>query len=170
MKSRLVASLALSALIVTGATGCTFITNQATTMEYSPSDGVNVSDAGPVLVRNALIVVDETGETGNLVGAFINDSKEPQTVTLDLGPAGQVSARLDGNATMSLGAGDEPLRLEGIDALAGSMYTVFVQSGESEGTQVQVPVIDGTLPYYTDLVPSELPAEPTPEPTATTGS
>lgn len=170
MKSRLVASLALSALIVTGATGCTFITNQATTMEYSPSDGVNVSDAGPVLVRNALIVADEAGDTGNLVGAFINSSNEPQTVTLDLGDAGQVAATLEGDAVMSLGATDDPLRLEGLDAPAGSMITVYVQSGDVEGVQVKVPIVDGTLPHYSDLVPTPLPEEPTPEPTATPSS
>ena len=42
MKSRLIASLALGALVVFGTTGCAMLSTQATTLEYSPADGVNV--------------------------------------------------------------------------------------------------------------------------------
>ncbi len=63
MKSRLIASLAVGALVLLGTTGCAMLSTQATTIPYSPSDGVNIPDSGPLQVRNALIVSDEEGAT-----------------------------------------------------------------------------------------------------------
>ena len=60
MKSRLVASAALSALVLLGATGCTFITPQATEIQYNPADGVS-ADFGPLKVRDALVITDDEG-------------------------------------------------------------------------------------------------------------
>ena len=42
MNSRSLASLALGGLLLLGTTGCAAITHQATTIQYSPADGVNV--------------------------------------------------------------------------------------------------------------------------------
>ena len=61
MKPRLIASLAIGALVVLGTTGCSMISTQATTITYSAAEGVNVHGAGPLEVRNALIVANEDG-------------------------------------------------------------------------------------------------------------
>ncbi|MGF3056872.1 DNA modification methylase [Microbacterium sp. YY-01] len=175
MKSRLVASIALSALVLTGATGCTFITNQATTMQYSAGDGVNVSGDGPVAVRNAFFVVNDDGTVANFIGALVNSTDEQQTLTIDIDGVGKVTIDVAAGESLSLGANDEPLRVEGFTVPAGANATVYFQSGDAEGVRTQVPVLDGTLPYYSDLVPGELAPEPeetaepasTPEPTST---
>ena len=85
MKSRLVASAAISALVLLGATGCTFITPQSTEVQYSASDGVNVSDSdGPIDVRNAFIVANEDGSVGNFVAAVVNPTTEKATLTMTI--------------------------------------------------------------------------------------
>ena len=52
------------------------LSTQATTIPYSPSDGVNIPDSGPLQVRNVLIVSDETGVDGNLVAEALRHVAE----------------------------------------------------------------------------------------------
>lgn len=156
MKSRLVASAALSALVLIGATGCTFITPQSTKVEYAASDGVNISDAdGPIDVRNVLVIATEDGSTGNLVAAIVNPTDERATLTVSLAGVEPLTISVPAGDTMSLGADAEPLRLEGLDAKPGSTVEMHFQSGDSAGVKAEVPVLDGTLPYYEDLAPSD---------------
>ncbi len=157
MKSRLIASLAVSVAVVLGTTGCSMLAPQATTIEYSAADGVNVPDSGPLQVRNALIVASEDETSGNFVAAIVNDSDDPLTLRLEFGEgsgAVATTVRVDANSVMSLGAeGTEPLLVEGIEATAGADIPVYFQSGDAQGVRVSVPILDGTLPYLAPLVP-----------------
>lgn len=156
MKSRLVASAALSAVVLLGATGCTFISPQATTIEYSASDGVNVTDsAAPLVVRNAFIVANEDGSVGNLVAAIVNPTTERATMTIVIEGIDPFTVTLSAGETVSLGADEEPLRVIGLDSKPGTTIQVHFQSGDSVGVNAQLPVLDGSLPYYADLVPDE---------------
>ncbi|MFS0895314.1 DNA modification methylase [Microbacterium sp. 179-I 3D3 NHS] len=154
MKSRLVASAAVSALVLLGATGCTFITPQSTEIEYAASDGVNISDAdGPIDVRNAFIVATEDGSVGNFVAAIVNPTNERATLTIGLGGSDSFTITVPANDTMSLGANEEPLRIVDLDTMPGATIEMHFQSGDSTGVKSEVPVLDGSLPYYADLVP-----------------
>lgn len=169
MKSRLVASAAISALVLLGATGCTFISPQATTIEYSASDGVNVSDSdGPIDVRNAFIVATEDGSTGNFVAAVVNPTGDEATLTITIDGLDPMTVTVPANRTISFGAeGEEPLRIDGLDTMPGATLEMHFQSGDGAGTKAEVPVLDGSLSYYSDLVPSEAKPSPTPVPTDT---
>ncbi|WP_223622056.1 DNA modification methylase [Microbacterium sp. EST19A] len=170
MKSRLVASAALSALVLLGATGCTFITPQSTQIEYPASDGVNVSDAdGPLDVRNAFIVATEDGSVGNFIAAIVNPTDEKATLTITLVGIDPFTVTVPAGETVSLGANADPLRVVDLDTKPGATIEVHFQSGDSTGVKTEVPVLDGSLPYYADLVPdvSERASQPTPEPTPT---
>lgn len=170
MKSRLVASAALSALVLLGATGCTFITPQSTKVEYSGSDGVNVSDAdGPIDVRNAFVVATEDGSVGNFIAAIVNPTDESATLTIALEGIDPLTVTVPAGESMSLGADAEPLRIVDLDTKPGATVEMHFQSGDSTGVKTEVPVLDGTLPYYADLVPdvSERAPEPTPTPSDT---
>ncbi|MFF0909695.1 DNA modification methylase [Microbacterium enclense] len=164
MKSRLIASIVVGAAVVLGTSGCNLIAPQATTIQYSASDGVNVPESGPLHVRNALIVADAEGTDGNMVAAIVNDTLEQQTLRIEVGEgssAVRATVNVPASTTLSLGdlANDvEPLLLEGIDAVPGSTIPVYFQSGDSEGALIQVPVLDGALDYLSDLAP----AGPTP--------
>ncbi|WP_136041168.1 MULTISPECIES: DNA modification methylase [unclassified Microbacterium] len=168
MKSRLVASAALSALVLFGATGCTFITPQSTKTEYAASDGVNISDAdGPIDVRNALVIANEDGSVGNLIAGIVNPTDESATLTIALADGEPFIVTVPAGGTVSLGADEEPLRIVGLDTMPGATVEIHFQSGDSTGVKAEVPVLDGSLPYYADLVPSESVPSPTPTPTDT---
>ena len=154
MKSRLVASAAISALVLLGATGCTFITPQSTKVEYSGSDGVNISDEnGPLAVRNAFIVANEDGSVGNFIGAVVNPTQEKATLTIAV-EGNDFTVTVPAGDRVSFGADAEPLRIVDLNAKPGATIEMHFQSGDSVGVKTQVPVLDGSLPYYADLVPS----------------
>jgi hypothetical protein len=168
VKSRLVASAALSALVLMGATGCTFITPQSTKTEYAASDGINVSDPdGPIDVRNVLVVATEDGSVGNLVAGIVNPTDESATLTIALADSETFTITVPAGDTVSLGADEDPLRIVGLDTKPGATVEIHFQSGDSTGVKAEVPVLDGSLPYYADLVPSESVSTPTPIPTDT---
>ncbi len=153
--SRVMASVALGAVLLLGTTGCAMLSTQATTIPYSPADGVNVPDSGPLLIRNALLVTDEKGEDANFLAAIINPTDESQTLKLEFGEEDPISetVRVPANTTVSLGVTDDALLIEGLDAQAGSDVLVYFQSGDSEGVDAAVPVLDGGLDYLSEFVP-----------------
>lgn len=157
MKSRLIASLALSALVVLGTSGCALLSTQATTIPYSPSDGVNIPDSGPLQVRNVLIVSDEEGVDGNLVAAIVNATNDAHTLNIEWGEGSSKSSetiRVPALSTVSLGTAEtDPLPVMGIDTKPGANLPMYFQSGDGEGILFDVPVLDGALPYYGDLLP-----------------
>lgn len=156
MKLRLVASAAISALVLLGATGCTFITPQSTEIQYSASDGVNIADSdGPLVIRNAMIIATEDGSTGNLVAAIVNETNEKATLTVEIEGVETLTVPVGAGDTVSLGANKEPLLIENLDTIPGATIEIYFQSGDATGVSAEVPVLDGSLPYYADLVPKD---------------
>ena len=157
MKPRLIASLAIGALVVLGTTGCSMISTQATTITYSAAEGVNVHGAGPLEVRNALIVANEDGSEGNFVAAIVNQTDKAQTLRIQFGEGPDTidhAIRVGANSVVSLGTEDtEPILIKGLDTLPGADIAGYFQSGDAEGTLVSVPVLDGELEYLAPLVP-----------------
>ena len=153
MKSRLIASFAVGVAVALGATGCNMIAPQATTIPYSPSDGVNVPSSGPLKVRNALIVADESGRNGNFLAAIVNDTDEDQTLNIAVGGKAK-TVRVDARSIVSLGVDERPLLLSGLDSKPGTGVSVTFQSGDGTAVEFAVPVLDGALPYYAEFVPS----------------
>ena len=156
MNSRLIASLAVSALVVLGTSGCALVSTQATQLQYSASDGVNIPHSGPLDVRNVLVVTED-GVDGVLVAAIVNTTSEPQTLNIEYGEGSDKTSekiRVPANGVVSLGTAEtDPLLLEGIDTKPGANLPMFFQSGDSEGVLYAVPVLDGSLDYYGDLLP-----------------
>jgi hypothetical protein len=155
VNSRILASLAVGALVAFSATGCASLTHQATTIPYSASDGVNVpeTEGAAVDVRNALVVADDDGLDGNLVAALVNNTDESATLNLEW-DGETATVRIPAGESVSLGAGTEgPLLLEGINTKPGSTLPLYFQSGDAEGVLVEVPVLDGCLEHFADLVP-----------------
>ncbi len=123
MKSRLIASLIVGAAVVLGTTGCNMNTTMATQIPYSPSDGVAVPDSGPVLVRNALFVADESGEDANFVAVLINSTDKTATLHLEIGEGSakiDESIRVPADTTISLGVDEDPLFIEGLGVKPGA--------------------------------------------------
>lgn len=151
---RLIATVALGAALALGTTGCTFITHQATTNPYPASDGVNVvSTGGPIVVRNALVIATDDGSAGNLIAALINEGDKSTTLTVDV-EGQQFKVRVPAGESISLGAGADPLLIENLNVMPGATVEILFLSGDGASAEpLQVPVLDGTLPEYADLVP-----------------
>jgi len=152
VKSRLIASLALGAAVVLGTTGCNRLTPQATTIQYSASDGVNVPDSGPLTVRNALIIANEDGTLGNLVAAVVNSTDDDLTLNVSIDGQAQ-KLEVGANSSVSLGVDSAAMLFDDVGK-PGADVDVSFQSGEGEGVRISVPILDGTLPYYTQFVPT----------------
>lgn len=156
MRARLVASVALATLVLVVTSACTFLTPQATTQPYDPSDGVSAT-LGKVEVLNAIILTDD-GKTGSLLINFANRNATSATVNVQYEDAS--GAKVDNSVYVGAndvkaigGQGDARIVMTDVDAAPGSLFPVFVQSGSEPGTQMQVPVLDGSLPQYASLLP-----------------
>ena len=151
---RLIATVAVGTAVLLGTAGCSLAATQATEIQYSPSDGVNVPDSGPVQVRNALIVANEEGDEGNFLAALINTTDESQELVMEYGDGVSETIRLEGGETLSFGTeGEDPLALEDFEGLPGTTLPVYFQSGDAEGVLQMVPVLDGSLPYLAPFEP-----------------
>lgn len=160
MTSRALASIALGAAVILGATGCNMISPQATTIPYSAAEGINIDDAsGPVKVRNLFIVADESGENGSLIGYFVNNTDDDHTVSIQIGEGSDalsVEVKVGASSTVSLGGdgenGQEPLLLEGLNADVGGTVVSNITSG-GETVTTHLTVLEGKLSYLENLAP-----------------
>ena len=169
MKARAAASVLLVGALALPLAGCGFLTPQATTFHYDASDGVSTT-VGDLDIENALVLTED-GEDGNLLFAVVNESDSPVTLAVQYEAA-------DGRETVQVpvapgasqvGFGDKgQLALRGIGTPAGSLLAVYFQYGSEQGSELLVPVLDGTLPQYADHLPTPEPTPIlTPAPTST---
>jgi hypothetical protein len=140
--------------VLLGLTGCTFSAVQANQKQYDPSDGFGAT-IGSIAIRNAMLVTDD-GETANLVVNLVNTGvKNARVVVSWEGPAGRVERNVyvAQDSTLSTGPEGNQFLMSGIDAPAGTLFPVFFQYGDEPGEELGVPVLDGGLEEYADLVP-----------------
>lgn len=160
MRARAAASIALASVLVTGLAGCNYVTTQATTFRYDPSDGIGAT-LGDLALRNVMAITED-GENVNLVFTVVNRSSEDIELTVSAGTGGdevEASVELERGSTR-VGESETQLVLEGVDVVPGSLLPVYFQYGSEPGQQLKVPVLDAELPEYDGLLPS-----PTPTPT-----
>jgi hypothetical protein len=179
VKIRAAASVLLAASLAVGLSGCNFFSPQATLNKYDPSDGVSAS-LGDLDVRNTVLITTD-GARATLVMSVANLADAEQTLEIEYqstspeAVSGRVSFDLDvpaqsilttSHSTGAATGGEQQLVLEDIVAPAGSLFTVFLQTGTEEGVELRVPVLDASFSEYTTLAPSPSPT-PTPTPTPT---
>lgn len=159
MRARLAASAVLVALLAIGTTGCTFMTPQATTDHYDPSDGIGTT-IGDVKVNNALLVTED-GMSASLVISIQNGSQYGEQVTIQYEDATKTKVNdsifVNSGSVVSLGAnGPSTVILTGIDAPAGSLFPVFIRYGDTTGKQLWLPVL-AAEGEYSELAPQTEP-------------
>lgn len=150
-----VALVGIAGLSVLGLSACS-VTNQITTKsDYAASDGVRVS-LGEVTVINLMVLSAAEGDPGTVLGAVANHG--PDRVEVSIAPADDsaqdTSFDVPGGGTVLLGPDrDDSLELDPTPVPPGSMVDLTITSDRDGSTTVRVPVLDGTLPAYSDLVP-----------------
>lgn len=167
MKLRAGVAAAIAALVMVGVAACAPI---ASLKPYDPSDGVSTT-VGQVKVLNALVLT-KSGATGNLLFSAYNPTDTEIELNVQYGAAGDrttVNATLQPDTTTNFGYGEDgQFLLSGLDAKAGSLTQIYFQYGDEEGSLLTVPVLDGSLPQYQNLLPTPTPTPtPTPDLTAT---
>lgn len=148
--------LAATSLAALTSAGCSTMSPLTTQLEYVPADGEVVRLGERVTVANALIAAEEPGAPGNFVARVVNDGVDPVTVLiaseeLDV----DLSVRVPPGELVEIGPeGDEELLIEEVEAIPG---TLIPFAAALEGTDLVedmlVPVYDGTLPRFEELLP-----------------
>ncbi|MDO4255544.1 MAG: hypothetical protein Q4C81_10465 [Kocuria sp.] len=138
-------------------TGCSYINAEATTLEYSPSDGI-VENMDQVSLNNILIVAESQDAPGRLLGTVLN--KTDQDITLRI-TTDQASAdiQVPANGETRLENPTNEIIVEPAGAEPGLMVETTFSTGESELTK-SVPVLDHTFPRYAEYIPGGAPSIP----------
>ncbi len=157
-RSRRLAALAVASAALLA--GCS-ATNQITTVDdYPPSDGVAIT-VDEVRALNLLVLAEEEGGPGLLVGALTNNSGEDTTVTLAVDGAEPVDVDVPSAGTVLLGGGGgatvgrygaQDVAIASVATVPGGLTDVTVSTPAGGSSVVRVPVLDGTLPEYAPLL------------------
>ncbi len=166
MKLRAAASALLAGAVLSILAGCGLVTPVATQYPYAPSDGVQ-GEIGELKIINALAITEVGNPNANLIftASFRGEDLTTLNVQYQLGARTTLTFDLGANSITNVGFGEGgALTLAGVDVAPGELIPVYFQYGDEEGVQLNVPVLDGSLEHYADLIP---PAEiaPTPEST-----
>ncbi len=173
MNIRKFASIAIAASLLLGTAGCTFMNPIASRIDYAPSDGTQVSFENNIDARNFMYLSDGNGHAA-LFGSLVNrgvtqtnvalqytdaSSNEKKQTVYTLLPSQKLDFGYNGTSALDFNLGGKP----------GQTVTVFVIAGNETGKAMNVPVLDGTLTEYSELVKQLSASAPavTPTPTPT---
>ena len=145
-------SAALVAVAVLGLlTGCDLFAPQDTKYIQETADGVN-GDVGEIFIGNAVLLTQESSSPASLVATLINQGESSEEVRI-VTSAGSETVTVKPAESVQLGTSDgQSVTFDGLDAQPGALADVTFQTSTMTET-LQVPVLDGSLPQYQDLVP-----------------
>lgn len=147
--------VAATAAVLT-ATGCGYVSPQATADEYAPSDGIQ-TDIGDIKVRNLLVVAEDANSEGRVLGTLVNTSDTPETVTLTTADA-STQIKVPANDSLQLEKA-QPVTLAKAGAQPGRMTNATIKA-DGQSAEVGLPVLDHTFPRYASFVPGGAPSTP----------
>ena len=147
---------AAAAAALLTATGCGYVSPQATADEYAPSDGIQ-TDLGDVKVRNLMILAEDADSEGRLIGTVLNDGDQDATLTLNAdGSTAEIEVPANDQVVLE---DEDPVTLDQAGAMPGLMVETEFEADGQTVTQ-SVPVLDHTYPRYATLMPGGAPSTP----------
>ena len=129
---------------------------------FDPSDGVRATLDGEVNATNLLILAEEAGGPGTLVGSLSNITDEDLEVEVIVDDAAAILVGLDAGHTAYLTpkapAFDGPsfafdAQVDAVSTAPGGTAAVVISTPSGGSANVQVPVLDGTLEPYDQYLP-----------------
>lgn len=157
----LVPALVIGAMALTGCSATNPITTQK---PYSASDGVRVDLGHDLTAANLLVLTSAQGSAGTLLGALTNAGKASESVTVGVNGGSAITVTVRAGETVLLsptttstpapGFTHQDVPISAVSAAPGALLTVTLSSGTTGTQTVSVPVLDGTLPEYSALVPT----------------
>lgn len=154
MRIRRAAAFALTAGLALTTTGCGLLVHQATETHFDASDGVSAY-LDDVTLANLIIFTDGDGPASLVFGA-VNNGTNAQLVNIQLDNNG---TKTNYNATITpgytgYGFGDFPGLTIEEDQAPGSLQKVYIQAGDAEGVELDVPVLNADdWEFYEGLNP-----------------
>lgn len=156
MLVRKLAAVAIAAGVLVSATGCSFNPNPETLQSYAPSDGSGL-DIYPakynerIAIRNVFILTD--GTNSELYGSIVNSGLKTQNLTLQSTSGKSDKISIKSGEHLALGTADGFKTSLELSTKAGDLVDFKVTAdGGSTWYTLSVPVLDGTISYYKDLV------------------
>lgn len=153
MSIRKFAAVALSASLMLGTAGCTFMTPIASKTEYAPSEG-SQANLGNVKALNFLYLESENGSA--IFGSLVNTDLKSHKVTIQytdavLAEKKEVSFVLLPGQKLDLGYnGSAPVFAE-LGAAPGAVSQIFLVEGGENGVAINIPSLNPDQPEYADL-------------------
>lgn len=151
---KIVAGVALGAAVLLSTTGCSITSNIASLQQYAPSDGVSLN-YGDVKLRNFIYVVE--GESRHLIGSIVNSGLSNQTITLQYvdaatGDTTNHEVTVLAGQKLDFGFNEQPSFDFNILGVPGGNTSLYVLQADTPAEELVVPVLDGTLPEYADVI------------------
>ena len=155
--ARAAASVILAGALLVGTAGCTFVTPQATLIQYDPSDGVG-TDVGSIAVNNVLALISEDGRSASLLMTLSNSGEKNAIVNVQYTSDGEkktqrVVVTPGESASFGNTPDDVKIIIDNPGVKAGQLLPVYIQYGDFSGSELMVPVLTGDDEHYADLVP-----------------
>jgi hypothetical protein len=156
---RKLAGIALAAGVLFSVAGCSFNPHPESLQSYAPSDGVGVDINFDKTHRNEsvklrnFVLISENG-TSALFGTVINSGNKSEDITIQLASdhTQQQTVTVPAGQTFVFDSKTSTLKIEG---KPGTL--IDLAAGVANGTNWQklsVPVLDGTIDYYQNLLGS----------------
>jgi hypothetical protein len=121
---------------------------------YSPSDGLRVDLTDELRGLNLLVVSEDEGEPGALLGAFANDSAADVAFEIAPEDGAPLLIPVGAGETVYLGGDDGfDAQFGRVDAEPGGVLPVTVSVSTGEQATLSLPVLDGTLGEYAPYLP-----------------
>jgi hypothetical protein len=153
-RSRSVLAVGLAGIVSLGLalSACSPVT---TDKPYAASDGIRAT-VGDLVVENVMLVTSADGEPGRLLGAATNNSPDDDTLSLSTEDSlVDIDVALGGNSTLNFYTSEDPGSfIDAVPAAPGATLPMVLSDGDGQTVSVSVPVLDGTLPEYADVLDS----------------
>lgn len=152
-RARHVVATCVSVGIALSLSACSTTNPMTTTDSYAAADGVDV-ELGDLRIGNLLVLASAQDGDGTVLAALSNDGTADIEVTIGLADGEGTAVTVPGGQTVVVGPqGETPVELDAVPAAPGALVALTISSDQGGSTTEQVPVLDGTFPQYTDLVP-----------------
>jgi len=144
-----------------GTSGCTFISTQATLIQYDASDGIG-ADIGSVQVRNAIALINEDGRAVSIMITLVNSGTRSANLSLQYQSGGEKtttkkSVKAGNVATFGTTPDEAQIIVLNPGVKAGGLFPVYIQYGDHEGKELLLPVLNAdNHPEYDGLYPPEI--------------
>ncbi|GIG53723.1 hypothetical protein [Demequina activiva] len=151
MKSPVAAGAAV-ALAAVALAGCSYVNPITTQENYAASDGTQLQ-IGEVEALNLIVVSPGAGEPGTLIGTLHNSADEDIDVQVTFDGETATTVTVPAGMNQQMGPGDDATEVPGTTEVLPGLLTEVTFTSQVDGTfTVAVPVMDGTLAEYEDVL------------------